>query len=108
MVLSTLWEGLPRSIIEGMRSGLPVIASDVGGNSELVTSGFNGYLVPKQSPDQLAQRIDELLSNAALRSSMGTNGRNRYLSSFRSEILFERTIAAVNSSIKCYNGEVVL
>src|SRR5262249_32899351 len=43
--LATKWEGLPLSILEAMRAGLPVIASDVGGVSEAVTEGKTGYLV---------------------------------------------------------------
>lgn len=46
-LLSSNWEGLPRSIIEAMSFGMPVVASDVGGVCELVESGLNGYLVEK-------------------------------------------------------------
>ena len=46
-VLISDWEGLPLSILEAMRCGLPIIASDVGGVKEAVVHSENGYLIPK-------------------------------------------------------------
>lgn len=57
-VLSTHWEGLPRSIIEAMSYSVPVIATDVGGVSELISSGSSGYLVPHEDPMCLADRME--------------------------------------------------
>jgi glycosyltransferase involved in cell wall biosynthesis len=71
MVLATNWEGLPRSILEGMRAGLPIVATDVGGNSELVKDGINGCLVPRGDEQALRLAISRLLGSPALRSKMG-------------------------------------
>jgi glycosyltransferase involved in cell wall biosynthesis len=69
-LLITNWEGFPRSILESMRAGLPVIGSCVGGIAESVQDGTTGYLVPRAAPEQLRQRIANS-SAPALRARMG-------------------------------------
>jgi len=59
--LSSLSEGLSCSIIEAMASGLPVVATDVGGNSELITDNVNGYLVPEGNIELFSNRLMDLL-----------------------------------------------
>ena len=54
------WEGLPIGIIEAMRAGLPILVSDVGGNSECVKD--NGYLVKRQNIDDCKEKIKRLIS----------------------------------------------
>ena len=56
-VLPSLAEGVSNTILEAMASGLPVVATRVGGNSELIESGMTGVLVPPSNPDALAQAI---------------------------------------------------
>ena len=56
-VLTSLGEGISNTILEAMATGLPVIATDVGGNPELVKEGENGNLVPTQDPQALATTI---------------------------------------------------
>jgi glycosyltransferase involved in cell wall biosynthesis len=77
-VLSTRQESLPLSIIEAMRAGLPVVASDVGGVAELVTHGVTGYLVPHSDPQALQERLRELIASGQTRSRMGQMGRLQY------------------------------
>jgi glycosyltransferase involved in cell wall biosynthesis len=74
-VLSSISEGLPLSVVEAMASSKPVVATNVGGLSELVISGENGFLVPARSPEALAEKILVLLKNRDLRESMGKKGR---------------------------------
>ena len=74
-VLSSLWEGLPRVLPQAMASGLPIVCTAADGSAEAVTDGVNGYLTPPGSPDMLAVRVNELLSDAQLRTQMGIAGQ---------------------------------
>ena len=72
-VLPSLAEGISNTILEAMASGLPVIATRVGGNAELVEDGTTGALVPAADSEALA-RGDAALRRA-IRSSRGAHGR---------------------------------
>lgn len=91
-VLISRWEGLPRSIIEAMRAGLPVLASDVGGIAELVEDGATGCLVPRGDADALEARLRGLLASSEQRLLLGKQGRRRYETEFTFERMFERTV----------------
>ncbi len=67
-------EGLPRSIIEAMACGNPVVGADVGAMRELIRDGKNGFLVPARDTDVLRQSLDTLIRDAALRERMGAEG----------------------------------
>jgi len=68
-------EGLSNAILEQLASGLPVIAYDVGGNSQLIQHRHNGLLVPVGDIDGLTVAIDELARNPELRTQLGRNAR---------------------------------
>lgn len=68
-------EGLPLSILEAFSMGKPVVATEVGGVSEVVRDGENGFLVPPCDPERLAERMIYLLSNPELAKKMGLAGR---------------------------------
>jgi glycosyltransferase involved in cell wall biosynthesis len=70
-------EGFSNAIIEYMAAGLPVIATDVGGNAEAISSGETGLIVPARNPARLADAIRLLVGDAALRMRMGVAARNR-------------------------------
>lgn len=91
-VLSSHWEGLPRSIVEAMRAGLPVIASDVGGVREQVIDGQTGILVERGDPTALRNAIAKLLMDSPLRSALGAGGRDLYEQKFRFEQMLHKTI----------------
>lgn len=80
--LSSLSEGLPNAILEYMAAGLPVVATDVGGNSELVADGVTGYLVRDRTPEAFAEPIIRLLRDDALRAAMGQKGLERARTEF--------------------------
>ncbi len=87
------WEGFPRTIIEAMRAGLPVVASDVGGAAEAITEGVTGYAIPRGDVSTLRDRFTRLVNNAELRQSMGHQGRLRYEAEFTFDHMFEKTFA---------------
>ena len=73
--LSSLWEGLPYVILEAMSYGLPVVSTNVDGIPEAVDDGVSGLLVPSRGPDALADAIDRLLGDPAMRTRMGEAGQ---------------------------------
>ena len=77
-------EGFPLAILEGMRAGLPVVASDVGGIREAVSHQETGFLVPRSDRDALSQAFVQLLSDPSLRSRQGKAGRRVFESRFSS------------------------
>ena len=82
-VLNSFSEGLSLTLLESMGYGIPVVATSVGGNPELVVEGETGYLVPVNNHRLLADRIVKLLSNPELRRRMGEEGRRRVERKFR-------------------------
>jgi glycosyltransferase involved in cell wall biosynthesis len=92
-VLASRWEGLPLSILEAMRAGLPVIATDVGGVAEMVTEGVTGYLTARDNAFGMRDRISALMENAELMRRFGKAGRRRYEQDFRLETMVDKTLA---------------
>ena len=90
-VLSTNWEGFPISILEAMRAGLPVIATDVDGVREAVADGENGILVPARDGSSLTRAIETLLSDPQLRRRMGQRGRGMYEERFSLPAMLGKT-----------------
>ena len=76
-VLPSLAEGISNTILEAMASGLPVIATDVGGNADLVTSGTTGQIVPAGDPEALAYQFVNFANAPGQAKSMGRLGRER-------------------------------
>jgi glycosyltransferase involved in cell wall biosynthesis len=76
-VLPSLSEGLSNVIIESMAAGLPVVATAVGGNLELVEDGVTGFLVPARDAAALARAVDPLLADLQLAARLGEAGRRR-------------------------------
>jgi len=74
-VIPSHYEGLPTVLLEAMSCGLPVVATDIGGNNEVISSGVNGLLIPPKSPVELAQAILLLLDNPELRERLGDAAR---------------------------------
>lgn len=68
-------EGMPNAMLEAMASGLPVIASCIAGNEELVVDGETGYLVPSEDVESLQAALKKLLMDPTLREQMGRASR---------------------------------
>ena len=81
-VLPSINEGISNTILEAMASALPVIATKVGGNPELVVDGQTGYLVLKQDPIAMAAAFKHYLLQPELLKLHGQAGRSRVISTF--------------------------
>jgi len=93
-VLASNWEGLPLSVLEAMRAGLPVVASDVGGVREAVLEGRTGFLVPRGDIVLLRERLALLLQDPGLRVALGGEGRRRYEAHFTLDRMLREVWAA--------------
>jgi glycosyltransferase involved in cell wall biosynthesis len=71
------YEGLPNAIMEAMAAGVPVVATDIPGNRDLVVSGETGYLVPLGDRAALGRLANKLLEDEALRTRLGSAARDR-------------------------------
>lgn len=74
-VLPSLQEGFPRTLVEAMYTGLPVVASNLSGIPEIVTDGQNGFLAPPRDSIAIRDRISDLYNQPELRSKFKTNAR---------------------------------
>ena len=92
-------EGMPVSILEAMRAGLPVVASDVGGVGEMVKDGETGFLVKVGDLAGTVDRLSRLVSDPTLRDTMGANGRRRYEELFTPEKMIEQTRAVYRACL---------
>ena len=88
--LASEYEGLPNVVMEAMAAGVPVVASDISGNRDLVVSGETGYLVPLGDRAAFARETRRLLEDAELARRFGEAGRRRMLAEFTVEQMVER------------------
>jgi glycosyltransferase involved in cell wall biosynthesis len=77
VAFSSLWEGLGRALTEAVVAGKPVVATAVNGVPDLVVDGETGYLTPAGRPDELADRILDVLARPGGGADMGAAGANR-------------------------------
>ena len=99
MVLSTNWEGLPLSIIEGMAYYLPIVASDLDGIKEQVENEVNGFIFYRRNFVDLSLALKRLILDENLRVTMGKNSRKRYLSKFTLDTMCENTFKVYSNLI---------
>jgi len=76
-ILPSHEEGFSNVILESMAAGLPVVATDVGGNREAILDGITGWLIPPKDPRTLAAKVIDLLSDPAKAKEWGRGGRER-------------------------------
>jgi glycosyltransferase involved in cell wall biosynthesis len=88
-------EGMPRSVIEAMMSGLPVVGTDIRGTREEVAEGETGTLVPVDDAKALAAALMRLVADPKLRAVWGAKGRERALSLYREDLVIARQLTAL-------------
>jgi len=98
-ILTSHWEGFPISILEAMRAGLPVIASDVGGVSEAVLDQKTGFTIPRSDEQTLTKRLELLISHTKTREALGQAGRKRFLEFFTIDRMVSKTIQVYDEAI---------
>lgn len=76
-MLTSRSEGLPRSIIESMAAGTPVVASDIAGMNEVIEHGVSGFLAPAREAEAFAAYVGRLLEDPELRHRLAAEGRRR-------------------------------
>ena len=89
-VLTSLFEGIPRSLMESMALGLPVVATDVPGTRTLVESGRTGLLVEYGDVEGLVNAFTQLIDEPELRKRLGENGRRLVRTKFDERLVAER------------------
>ncbi len=99
-VLPSLAEGISNTILEAMASGLPVVATHVGGNSELIVEGQTGMLVPPANPDVMADALQRYITDSALRGKHGMQGRQRIEQEFNLDTMVQRYMSVYDDVIK--------
>jgi glycosyltransferase involved in cell wall biosynthesis len=105
VVLASRWEGLPVALIEVMSAGKPIVASNVGGNPELVVDGENGLVVPPADPGALAEALLRLAHDAPLRERLGHASRRRFeQGGFSPPEVAARTLEAYHLAAECAHG----
>lgn len=92
-VLCSESEGLSNAILEYMASGLPVVASDVGGTPDLVVPGETGYLYPAGDVEALTEALRTVLGDPERAAALGAAGRRRFEAAFTAERMASDTAA---------------
>ncbi len=92
-VLPSFYEGFPVVILEAMAAGLPVVATNVGGNREVILDGRTGFIVEPGSPDKLAEKIKDLLEDDEIRKNFGEAGFKRVKENFS----IDKTVDGIES-----------
>lgn len=100
LALPSYREAMPMAILEAMAAGLPVVATDVGGVSEIVVDGYNGFLVAPGDVEALAHRLIFLAAQPELRRKMGQRGREIVQQQFDVTSYVERLVALYESVVE--------
>ncbi|MEZ6135907.1 MAG: glycosyltransferase family 4 protein [Pirellulaceae bacterium] len=103
MVLTTNWEGLPISILEGLAFGLPVVASDVSGVREGVIHEYNGLLTERGNVEQVRSALHRLMTSPTQRNTYGANSRQLFERSFTQAAMLANTLEVYQAAI-CRNN----
>lgn len=96
-ILVSDWEGLPLTILEAMRAGLPVVASNVGGVSEAIINDVTGLLIERGDVSGLTMAISRLIASPETRLQMGLKGRSKFEREFTFDLMLTKTLNIYHS-----------
>lgn len=99
-VLPSRSEGFSNAIVEAMAAGLPVVATDVGGNAEAVVDGLTGRIIPPLDVDALANAMREILCDPQRAQAMGASARQRAAERFTTEAMMRQIDTAYRRVLK--------
>ncbi len=91
LALTSLWEGMPITVLEAMAASKPVVVTHTGGAAEIVSDGSNGFLVSSGNIKNMAEKLILLLKDEPLRRAMGDNTKILLGDDFRTENLVKAT-----------------
>jgi len=98
-VLSSLWEGLPISLLEAQYLGVASVVTNVGGVPEVIQDGHNGLLVPPKDSNALASAIIKVLTNDNLRNDLSQNGQNVFAKKFTVEKMANAYLNLIDANL---------
>ncbi len=96
-VLTSRWEGCPNVILEAMCLGKPIVATAVGGTTDLIEDGKEGLLIPSENVSQCAQSILKLIKNPSLQCELSSNAKIKVLQKFSMKSMLESYIKLYES-----------
>jgi glycosyltransferase involved in cell wall biosynthesis len=99
-ILPSHYEGLPTVLLEAMSCGLPVVATAVSGNLDVISDGENGILIPPKSPKKMADAISMLLDDYETRRKLGKNARETIEKRFTWDLISDKVLGCYGSLMK--------
>lgn len=97
-VMTSLWEGMPLSLLEAQVAGLPAVVPDVEGCKDVVIDQVTGFIC--KTPEQMAEKIDLLIADVDLRKRMGKAARELGLQRFSTERMHREMMLAYQAATK--------
>jgi glycosyltransferase involved in cell wall biosynthesis len=88
-LLPSFWEGMPVTIIEAMRSGLPIISTPVAGIPDMIENGVSGLLIKPGAPDEIAEAVLMLKQDKSLREKLAAGAKATFEETFESSKVVE-------------------
>ena len=93
-------ECFPLVILEAMQFGIPVISTKEGAIPEIIDNDKTGFIVEKNSPDQIAEKLEVLIKNSDLRNKMGKAGRKKFIENYTID-KFEENLVGIMDDVLC-------
>jgi glycosyltransferase involved in cell wall biosynthesis len=107
-ILPSRSEGLSRALLEAMAAGLPIVATRVQGVDEVVTDGVHGLLVPSENPAELTKALIRMVDQPEMRRQMGMAARDHIMTSYTTDIMFNKYYDLMLSLLKSSKHRQVL